>query len=495
MILKIDRLQDLVLNLLNQPSKNSCLNVNEDTNPQRVDAGSNEPPIDKIDRNETARETKTASTQYRGIKKKKKSQTDGSNLCRCSNNQMTDASTQTMTLEPEAPSLGLKNEKNDNDIKKNRQKKKKTGKKSEVSKTHSTVPGQPATTTGESCENTIKQLQRLIKSAKCRENSIDNALAASEPDTTLNSDKHAQAANPADQEHELSNSAVERLKQLVSASRNYESSTDRNTDQLQNPVTRNAEGSPNIILNSDQRENTERECETGDNQPNPDTQRSVSQSHAYPNSGATRNLMSNAYSKKKVLLISDDYHSNFDSERFSRRYDVKKVYYKKIEDARRNDDVLSKIRSHRPEIVFIHIGVNDVMQKNRKPFRVFKENFSSLIKTVLENTNCKICFSQMIPIPGKPNLNTNISFANKCIDNLIAEMRQRNYAENRLCTIRNDQLGSYIERYVNEHGEAFRLSARGQAKLWLRFRDALNRTSVLRGSNQHNFDRSSTHDE
>jgi lysophospholipase L1-like esterase len=105
-----------------------------------------------------------------------------------------------------------------------------------------------------------------------------------------------------------------------------------------------------------------------------------------------------------VLLLSDDYHSKFDSERFSRRYDVKKIYYKKIEDARRNDDVLSKIRSHRPEIVFIHIGVNDVMQKNRKPFRVFKENFSSLIKTVLENTNWKICFSQVIPIPGLPTV-------------------------------------------------------------------------------------------
>jgi hypothetical protein len=101
----------------------------------------------------------------------------------------------------------------------------------------------------------------------------------------------------------------------------------------------------------------------------------------------------------------------------------------------------------------------------------------------------------MIPIPGKPSLNTDISFANKCIDSLIAEMRLKHNAENRLCTIKNDQLGSFIERYINEHGEAFRLSARGQAKLWLRFRDALNRTSVLRGRDQQNFDRNSTHDE
>ena len=189
---------------------------------------------------------------------------------------MTDASTQTLILEPEAPSLGRKNDK---DIKKISRKKKKT----ELPRTLSAVLEQPATITDESCEDTIEQLQRLIKSAKCRENSIDNALIASEPKTTLNSDKHVPplADNLADSEQKPSNSTVERLKQLISAARNNENSKKKevslNTDLQvqQNRATQNAEDSSNIKSITNRMENTDREQEIGDTESNAGTQRSV----------------------------------------------------------------------------------------------------------------------------------------------------------------------------------------------------------------------------
>ena len=197
--------------------------------------------------------------------------------------------------------------------------------------------------------------------------------------------------------------------------------------------------------------------------------------------------------KKKVLLVYDTYHEDFDQRKFSRSYDIKKVHYSSVSDLVEKRKLMSEIKSFNPEIIFIHLGINDI--KRGLTFPTFIRNFKSILRSALEETNCKICYSLIIPTPGNPNLNTKIQAANKYMGDFIKWLREENYYEDRICTVGNDNLSGYLERYVTKDGEALRLSPRGLAKLWLRFRDALNRTSSLTRQTLHEFTRSNDHNE
>jgi hypothetical protein len=474
MTTKIDRLHDMVTDLLDQTTKNSC--VNEKKNQESVAVTKN--------------------------KKKKKKQTESAISCRCSEKQLRDASTQT----PVSPSAID----NDKDAQERSQRKKNGKKKADLPKTHSTVPEQHAPISDGLYKKTIEQFQQIIKSARSKESSIDTILEA--PDGNKNDiDSLASARQrPDGTEPEanlnpeictsVSSGATSELgeEETKSAGSRFVSTDDtkRSSEATVAPATQKANDQSNMRQNAEKK-NSKRKRDHVDARPTHETQVTEVKDSSTPGASYAEKSNTMSYRKKNVLLIADDAHRNFDSSRFSRTYEVKKIYYKTIEDACRNkEQVLSNIRNHRPEIVFIHLGINDVMQRDRKPFPTFKNNLTSLIATVFESTDCKICVSQIIPIPGKVKLNADISFANKWIDGFISELRQRKpNVEKRLWTIRNEQLGGFIERYVNEHGEAFRLSARGQAKLWLRLRDALNRTDVLSTRIQSNSNRNSIQNE
>ena len=171
----------------------------------------------------------------------------------------------------------------------------------------------------------------------------------------------------------------------------------------------------------------------------------------------------------------------------------KKVHYSTMFDVLKNGSLISTIKFFNPEMIFIHLGINDV--KSGIPFQDFKENFKRLISLVLEKTTCKLCFSLIIPIPGYPNLNTKIKFANQRMAEIITEIRKQDRYENRLYTAANDGIGGYLERYVSNNGESLRLSPRGQAKLWLRLRDSINRMSLSIKDTDCNSTRSRNQDE
>ena len=189
----------------------------------------------------------------------------------------------------------------------------------------------------------------------------------------------------------------------------------------------------------------------------------------------------------------DSYHEEFDQRKFSRSYDIKKVHYSSVSDLVEKRKLMSEIKSFNPEIIFIHLGINDI--KRGLTFPTFIRNFKSILRLALEETNCKICYSLIIPTPGNPNLNTRIQATNKYMGDFIKWLREENYYEDRICTVGNDNLSGYLERYVTKDGEALRLSPRGLAKLWLRCRDALNRTSTLTRQTLHEFTRSNEHNE
>ena len=179
------------------------------------------------------------------------------------------------------------------------------------------------------------------------------------------------------------------------------------------------------------------------------------------------------YQTRKCIIIHDPYFDQFDMLKFSKWFDIDTMRYSTLLSAAADKSLASKIAEKNPEVVYIHLGQADVL--NKTPRSTVVHEMQSLVQNLLTNTKVKICYSLLIPLPGLPHLKSVIEQVNKEISNSVTNLRKTN-GRDRIFTQNNDTLGGSICRGIGSTGPTVYLDARGQRKLWLHLRDGLQRT-------------------
>ena len=206
---------------------------------------------------------------------------------------------------------------------------------------------------------------------------------------------------------------------------------------------------------------------------------------------------SRKYTTRKGLLVHDPFLKNFDSEQFSKWFDTTNLQFRSVKDILREGSLVSKIRANKPEVVYIHAGFGDLLDKTEG--EVLLDQYKQLIYKLLESTDTKVCISMMIPVAGYPQLNSKLRQINTRVSEFISQLRNQHKYLNRVFTSNNDSIGGYIERRVGPKGASITLGERGQKLLWLRVKDSLKRslgiTQFRRRPENETYSRKNTHHE
>jgi len=179
---------------------------------------------------------------------------------------------------------------------------------------------------------------------------------------------------------------------------------------------------------------------------------------------------------RKCFLIHDKFHQDFDRLRMSKRFDVTTKYASSLSRIIKSGDLIAVIKKHSPEMVFIHVGHQDFWELATVD-DVFA-NFKHLIREVMEKTDVKLCVSLIIPIPGKVrdgSFNQNIEELNTLLSAFITKTREDKKLRSRLVTTNNKSLSGKICSTQGPKGVNLNLNGRGEGKMWLMFRDSLER--------------------
>ena len=180
------------------------------------------------------------------------------------------------------------------------------------------------------------------------------------------------------------------------------------------------------------------------------------------------------YHKRKCLLVFDNLLNDFDSQKFSTQFDISKYEASSVDDLLTKGGLISKAHHIKPEVILLHVGLHDLFwYKTDADDLVGK--YQKIIKQLLESTDAKICVSLIVPVPGYPGLNDNITAVNTSLVALISKMRSSQPTK-RVFTSCNKQLGGFITRGTGSHGISLFLAEGGKRKAWLLLKDALQRT-------------------
>lgn len=180
------------------------------------------------------------------------------------------------------------------------------------------------------------------------------------------------------------------------------------------------------------------------------------------------------YRTRKCLIVHDPFLKHFDADRFSQWFDVTSVQYNSISDILNKGSLISKINALSPEVVYLHIGFGDLLNKTEGDS--ITDMYKQLTYKLLESTKAKICISLMIPVLGYPKTNSKLKQINKIVSDFITQLRNQPKYGKRIFTSNNDALGGFINRTTGLNGVTVALNERGQKKLWLKLRDCLQRS-------------------
>ena len=183
------------------------------------------------------------------------------------------------------------------------------------------------------------------------------------------------------------------------------------------------------------------------------------------------------YRKRKCLILHDHYLETFDSSKFSRWFDVETMKFTSLQEAVKCKSLPAKITNLNPEVVFLHVGHCDVL--NKTSVEKFLLEMKKLIQNLLTHTTAKLCVSLIVPILGIPAINTTIGHINKQLAGHISQLRVTPDYRNRIYTSNNNDLSGFVQRSVGEQGVELSLNETGQRKLWLHLKDGLNRALEL----------------
>ena len=179
------------------------------------------------------------------------------------------------------------------------------------------------------------------------------------------------------------------------------------------------------------------------------------------------------YETRKCVVIHDPYFDKFDKNKFTKWFDITTFRYETLEAAKTEKSLQSKINKVHPEVIFLHVGQADLLNKTEGNKVV--ADLKYMIDTLSVTTTAKICTSLIIPLEVVPQVKSVITQVNREIANYITDLREKEGGKEKFFTQSNDELRVLIRKSTGSHGIVVSLTDRGQKKLWLHLKDALNR--------------------
>lgn len=192
------------------------------------------------------------------------------------------------------------------------------------------------------------------------------------------------------------------------------------------------------------------------------------------------------YRNHTVLLVHDENFDDFSPKQFSNRFNVHRFKASSLHELFKDKEKLnSTILKLKPDCIYIHTGINDVIKKKSGVTNATK----SLLKHLAETTKAQICISKLIPTTNDNDLNKKIKLVNDEIHGYVNWLhQQKDEARERIFTYSNNSVG-FHNTYVRTIG--FELTEHGQKLLWIRFREGIKKT--LRLPRAHTSTKSRTH--
>ncbi len=189
------------------------------------------------------------------------------------------------------------------------------------------------------------------------------------------------------------------------------------------------------------------------------------------------------HTSRNCMLVHDHFLNEFDSSKFTLALNIESHRVKSINEMLSKGGLISKIRKTKPEVTFIHAGLEDLYRNKATPHSLV-DNYKKLVYDILESTQTKVCLSLIIPILGYPDLNKNISRVNEEVSEFVTFLRHSEEYRDRIYTSSNKRLGRFIAKITGAHGIDLIIEERGQRILWLTLKD-----SILRCLDQPQSDR------
>ena len=180
------------------------------------------------------------------------------------------------------------------------------------------------------------------------------------------------------------------------------------------------------------------------------------------------------YRTHKCMIVHDPFLKDFDTGKFSKWFDVSNVQFYSLNEILSKGTLFSKIKASSPEIIYLHVGFGDLINKTKGDTIV--DMYKQLIYKLLENSEVKICMSLMIPVLGYPETNSKLKQINRCVSDFISQVRNQPKYRNRIFTGNNDVIGGFVNRAVGSKGATVNLSEQGQKKMWIKIKDGLQRS-------------------
>ena len=181
-----------------------------------------------------------------------------------------------------------------------------------------------------------------------------------------------------------------------------------------------------------------------------------------------------SYRKHTVLLIHDSNFDHFNPKMFNSQFNVHCLKVDSYDNMTKKSKLLnSTIKRLKPECVYVHTGINDLLKKKSGIVSIVEEFSEHLMNT----TKAQICFSGLIPSSNDRALNERISIVNKDVEDYVSWLHiHKPGAKDRIFTFKNDSIG---DQNLYTSNEGFKLRERGQKMLWVRLREGLRKTMRL----------------
>ena len=177
--------------------------------------------------------------------------------------------------------------------------------------------------------------------------------------------------------------------------------------------------------------------------------------------------------QSKCLLIHDGTFSNFDKDRFTKRYEVETVKCPSIRNATVDTTIPDKIGSYKPGLIVMHLGYADI-HEGREVEEVVSE-CKALIRSLCKKG--KTCLS----LPLVPQNTEHAEFCEKVqlfsdtmADYITNLRREKAAGDYQVFTSHPGPLNSHV-KIISELPEAKITTDYGKILLWIKFRDSLDR--------------------
>ena len=186
------------------------------------------------------------------------------------------------------------------------------------------------------------------------------------------------------------------------------------------------------------------------------------------------------YKRHTALLIHDENFDDFNSKEFNKQFNVHKFGATSFHDLEKKSKQLnSTLKRLKPDCVYIHLGINDLLTKKSSATGSVHELADHLLNT----TSAQICFSLLIPSSNDKKLNDRIRiFNNEIKSNVSWFHKQSESNRSRIFTFTNDNVGDQNSYSPNT---GCKLGERGQKMLYIRLREGLRKTMRLPRQSHH----------